>query len=187
MLEAAINAKPPPGLVIRAVRPHDAEGIALMQDLPGFRWGTLRVPHPSPEDVRGWIERKPPGDISLVAVAAAQVVGHAGLERMVGRRAHAGRIGLGVHDAWVGKGVGTALLRAVVDQAERWLGLRRLELSVFADNMPAVALYRRFGFEVEGTHRAHALRDGRYVDTFTMARIGGPAWPPEHHREHHHE
>jgi hypothetical protein len=58
--------------------------------------------------------------------------------------------------------------------ADRWLGLRRLELTCYVDNTPALALYRRFGFEVEGTHRAYALRDGRYVDAYSMARLGGP-------------
>jgi putative acetyltransferase len=47
----------------------------------------------------------------------------------------------------------------------------RIELTVFADNAGAVALYKRFGFEIEGTHRAYALRDGAYADTFSMARI----------------
>ena len=32
-------------------------------------------------------------------------------------------------------------------------------------------LYRKFGFEIEGTHKAYALRDGRYVDTYAMARL----------------
>ena len=36
---------------------------------------------------------------------------------------------------------------------------------------PAIALYRKFGFEIEGTHKAYALRDGRYVDAYAMARI----------------
>jgi len=35
----------------------------------------------------------------------------------------------------------------------------------------AVALYRRFGFEIEGTLRDYALRDGRYVDAYMMARL----------------
>ena len=42
---------------------------------------------------------------------------------------------------------------------------------VYADNERAIALYRKFGFEAEGTHRAYALRDGRYVDALAMARL----------------
>jgi L-phenylalanine/L-methionine N-acetyltransferase len=41
--------------------------------------------------------------------------------------------------------------------------------------MPAIALYRKFGFEVEGTRRCDAFRDGKYVDLFAMARLQ-PGW-----------
>ena len=82
---------------------------------------------------------------------------------------------MGVRDDWQGKGFGSALRQPALDLADNWLGLRRLELNVYTDNARAIALYRRFGFEVEGTHRADALRDGTYVDSFSMARlIEGP-------------
>jgi L-phenylalanine/L-methionine N-acetyltransferase len=32
-----------------------------------------------------------------------------------------------------------------------------------------VALYVKFGFEIEGTHRRYAFREGRYVDAYSMA------------------
>ncbi|VTP81893.1 putative acetyltransferase YhhY [Leclercia adecarboxylata] len=35
----------------------------------------------------------------------------------------------------------------------------------------AVALYQRFGFEIEGTGRKFALRNGEYVDAYYMARM----------------
>jgi putative acetyltransferase len=165
----------PPGLLVRATRPQDAAAIAEMHNLPGFRWGTLRLPFAAPEEVKTWIENRAPGSVNLVAILDGEIVGGAGLDRYKGRRSHAGGIGMGVHDAWTGRGIGAALLTALVDMADRWLGLRRLELTVFADNMPAIALYRRFGFQVEGTHRAFALRDGVYVDALAMARLCGPS------------
>jgi putative acetyltransferase len=82
---------------------------------------------------------------------------------------------MGVHDGWTGRGLGTRLMREAVDYADRWLGLRRLELTVFTDNAPALALYRRFGFVVEGTHRGFALRDGVLADAHCMARLTEPA------------
>jgi putative acetyltransferase len=87
------------------------------------------------------------------------------------RRAHVGELGLAVHDGWQGRGIGTALVRAAVGLADRWLNLRRLELTVFADNERAVRLYKKFGFEVEGLLRRYALRDGVYVDAYVMARL----------------
>ena len=70
-----------------------------------------------------------------------------------------------------GQGVGTALMQAMCDYADRWLGLLRLELTVYVDNAAAIKLYRKFGFEIEGRFRGYAMRDGHLVDAFSMARI----------------
>ena len=80
-------------------------------------------------------------------------------------------LGMAVQKRFQGKGVGTALMQALVDLADKWLPVTRIELTVFTDNERAIGLYKRFGFEVEGTHRAYALRDGKYVDTHAMARL----------------
>jgi putative acetyltransferase len=87
------------------------------------------------------------------------------------RRRHAGAIGLIVHDESQGKGIGSALMHAGVDLADKWLNLTRLELEVYTDNAPAIHLYERFGFEREGTLRQYAFRDGNYVDAYLMARL----------------
>ena len=76
-------------------------------------------------------------------------------------------------DDFHGRGVGAALLGALVDTADKWLNLRRLELAVYVDNEPAIRLYKRFGFVIEGTRRAAAFRDGEFVDDYVMARLRG--------------
>jgi putative acetyltransferase len=78
---------------------------------------------------------------------------------------------MGVITAHQRKGVGSQLLAAVIDLADNWYGITRLELSVFTDNEAGVALYTKFGFAIEGTLRAFALRNGAYIDTYTMARL----------------
>lgn len=172
---AIADEKPLSGLTIRASRLEDSIGIAELVNLPGFRHGTLRLPFHTSAEVRGWIEKAAPGDVSLVAVVDDRIVGSAGLHRLTGRQAHVGQIGMGVHDDWTGRGIGTRLLSALIDMADRWLGLRRLQLTVFPDNEPAIRLYQKFGFEAEGTHREFALRDGKLVDALAMARLDGPA------------
>jgi putative acetyltransferase len=84
---------------------------------------------------------------------------------------------MAVRDDWQGRGVGSALMAAAIDLADNWLGFRRLELTVYVDNAAALALYRRFGFEVEGTLRQYALRAGAFVDAYTMARLVSAAAP----------
>jgi putative acetyltransferase len=163
----------PEGLIIRARQSSDAQALTQLVNLPGFRFGTMRLPFHSPQEVAGWIEKAPTTNVELVAEVDGQIVGQAGLHRFAGRQAHAGGLGMGVHDAWTGRGIGTALLTALLETADKWLGIRRLQLTVYVDNAPAIHLYKRFGFVIEGTHKAYALRDGQYVDVHTMARFGG--------------
>ncbi|MEF0938856.1 GNAT family N-acetyltransferase [Rhizobium sp. BR 362] len=159
------------GVEIRAARLSDAEAIALIANLPGYRAGTLRLPFQSVEETRQWMEKPALGSINLVAVLDGQIVGNAGMRRHAGRQIHTGHLGMGVHDDFTGRGIGSALLAAVVDTADNWLAIKRLELTVYVDNEPAIRLYERFGFETEGRLRAFAFRDGEYVDAFAMARV----------------
>jgi putative acetyltransferase len=76
-----------------------------------------------------------------------------------------------VHDAYQGHRIGTRLMEALIDAADRWLGMIRVELEVYPDNDRAVRLYDRFGFQVEGRKRLNAWRDGRYVDSLVMGRL----------------
>ena len=161
-------------ILIRAVRLEDAEAIAAMRSLPGVRHGTLALPFPTVQASRKWFETLAGDDIYVVAESAGAVVGTASLNRrQARRRGHCGQIGIMVHDAHAGRGIGTALMAALVDAADNWLGLLRLELEVNADNAPALALYRRFGFVVEGRLVANAFRDGEYIDCLAMGRLTG--------------
>jgi putative acetyltransferase len=107
----------------------------------------------------------------LVATIDEQIIGDIGMTRYHGRRNHVACIGMGVHDDFTGRGIGSAMLAAVIDAADNWLNIMRLELTVYTDNDAAIALYRKFGFEEEGILRAFAFRAGSYVDAYAMARI----------------
>lgn len=164
------------GLVIRRVEPGDAEAIARMMGDPTVYPGLMQLPYPS---VAAWAERlkTPPSDGSvdlfLIAERGGQAVGSAGLHpagtRL--RRRHVAMLGISVIGAAQGQGVGTALMQALLDYADGWGQILRIELNVYADNQRAIGLYQRFGFVHEGTHRAYALRDGVYVDSLSMARL----------------
>jgi len=67
--------------------------------------------------------------------------------------------------------VGSALVAAVVDLADNWLNIKRIELEVYTDNEAAIHLYEKFDFAIEGTKRKYAFREGEYVDTHVMARV----------------
>jgi L-phenylalanine/L-methionine N-acetyltransferase len=158
-------------ITIRPVEPEDWPAIAEILDQPRVIAGTLQLPFRSQAFQRQRLETNDRGRPHLGAVIDGKVVGDIMLVRTTNeRRAHAASFGMCVHDAYQGRGVGAALLSALLDLTDRWLNVRRMELTVFADNAPAIALYERFGFEREGVLRDYALRDGVFVDALAMAR-----------------
>ena len=159
-------------VTIRHAEPDDYVGVHAIYRGGRAIAGTMQLPHPSKESWRKKLADPPQGLYSLVAEMNGEVVGIISLNTSPRpRRNHTGSIGMSVHDNWQGKGIGTKLMEAVIDLADNWLQLRRLELHVFVDNTPAIGLYEKMGFEKEGTLRDFGFRNGEYVDTFIMSRL----------------
>ena len=158
---------------IRHAEPGDLEAIHQIYIQPKVVWGTLQLPYCPVEGQRKRLSEPNDGSYALVACVDGEVIGHLKLRTFPNspRRKHIGSIGMSVHDKWQGKGVGTALMQAAVDFADKWLNLSRLDLSVCTDNEPALRLYKKFGFEIEGTMRRYVFREGRLVDVYLMARL----------------
>ena len=78
-----------------------------------------------------------------------------------------------------GRGGGRALLDAAFEHLQT-SDLHKVELEVWPDNGPAIALYTRYGFEVEGLRRNHYRRkDGTLRSALIMARLLGDGRPGE--------
>ncbi|MBI5303347.1 MAG: GNAT family N-acetyltransferase [Chloroflexi bacterium] len=160
-------------ITIRRAEPSDYEAVRRVFAGPKVIWGTVQLPFPSLELWRKRLAEPPEGMYSFVACVDNELVGQLGLHTFPNspRRRHVGGIGMAVRDDWQGKGVGTALMNAAIDFAFKWLNLVRLDLTVFTDNEPAIRLYKKSGFTIEGTLRQYAFRDGKYVDCYEMARL----------------
>jgi L-phenylalanine/L-methionine N-acetyltransferase len=159
-------------LIVRRCEPEDYEAVHGVYSSPNAMAGTIGVPFSSAQEVRDELVRERDGSFPLVACAGEEVVGQLTLSvYMNPRTRHSGHFGIAVRDDWQGRGAGTALMEACLDLADNWLNLSRLDLRVYVDNAPAIALYEKFGFEIEGTHRRFAYRDGEYVDAYVMARL----------------
>jgi putative acetyltransferase len=156
---------------VRGREPDDIEALAELFNTPSVVAGTLQLPYRSVATRRAQLTDET-STYHLVAEIDGRVVGAAGLHAEPSpRRRHCAGIGMAVHEAYQGQGVGSALLAALLDLADNWLGLRRLELHVYTDNAAALRLYEKFGFVIEGTARQFALRSGVYVDAHAMARL----------------
>jgi putative acetyltransferase len=172
---------PTPSLTLRSIQISDAHAISQLTADPEVFANTLQLPYPTEE---AWVKRlstPPTGNgLHLVALQDDQILGFAGLHSAGAqvRRSHAAGLGISVARHAQGQGVGSALMRALTDYADQWGHILRIELTVFTDNTRAIALYERFGFVYEGTHRAYALRHGQYHDVHCLARLhpNPPRW-----------
>lgn len=171
-------------MVVRQRLPQDFEDVYEIFQQPKVIWGTLQMPYPSYHLWKERFEKDVPGMTHFVAVVDDKVVGSASIGvKNRPRNKHVASIGMAVHDAYHGRGIGTALMQAIVDFADNWLNVVRIELEVDTDNPPAIGLYKRFGFEIEGVSRMSVFREGEYIDTYYMSRLREPRAPryaPEH-------
>lgn len=160
---------------IRAIDINDANDINKIRVMDGVRENILGITSERLTKAEEFIKRLGINDHNYVAEVEEngikKVVGCCGITVYASPRLrHSGGIGIMVHKEYQGKGIGRMLLEKVVDLADNWLMLVRLELTVFTDNQKAINLYESVGFEVEGTKKYAVIRNGKYDDEYIMAR-----------------
>lgn len=162
-------------ITIRRSRSSDAAAMARQMAHAEVYAMLMQLPHPTEAMWKARLERfdaPDAQDILFVAEIGGELVGSAGLHPAPQlRRRHCAYLGISVAPGAQRRGVGSALMQALCDHADRWAQILRLELTVFTDNAPAIRLYERFGFRHEGLHRAYVMRDGVFVDAYAMARL----------------
>lgn len=159
-------------IIVRHVESTDAEALHHLFSHPAVYRDTLQTPLPSKALWQQRIADIKVGTYSLVACIDGALVGQLTLElNQRVRRRHVATFGISVDARYHGKSVGSALMKAMLDICDNWGAIERIELTVFTDNQSAIALYRKFGFEIEGTGRRFAFRNGEMVDAYHMARI----------------
>ena len=162
---------------IRPARVEDATGINYIRRMRGVMENILGVPSETIKRSEDYLASIDENKHQFVAVTCLDngkelVIGTASLHvNTIPRMRHSATLGIMVHKDYQGMGVGERLMEALIDMADNWLMLMRLELNVFVDNEKAIALYKKMGFEYEGTLRKAAARDGEYIDEFIMSRI----------------
>jgi RimJ/RimL family protein N-acetyltransferase len=163
-------------LLVRAARAEDAARLAEMKNAiiaedaytlagPGEHTATAeRLERTIAEHA------DEPGYLYLVAEAGGQVVGELTFSNgHLRKTAHAGQLSVYLGRDWRERGVGSILLRRLLEWAAAHPTIEKVGLAVFSDNSRALAAYRKAGFVEEGRcPRDMKLASGEYVDSVLM-------------------
>ena len=110
-------------------------------------------------------------DLCFIAVDENEIVGY--IVAQVGalrRIKHSAYIVVGIREKYRNRGIGTKFFKQLEDWAKE-KNIVRLDLTVVCNNEVALNLYKKNGFEIEGTKRKSMYIDGEYVDEYYMAKI----------------
>ena len=168
--------------MIRPVCENDATDIHEIRLQEEVLPNILSVPSETVDYTREWLSDIDPAAQHIFVAEVehggydTKVVGVASLmisNRL--RQRHSASVGIMIHKDYQGIGLGTALMEKLIDLADNWLCLVRLELDVLAGNEGAQRFYERLGFVQEGVKVMETIRFGKYVDSIFMARINTKA------------
>lgn len=106
--------------------------------------------------------------IMILAEVEGKIVGNCDIERKRGRSSHVGNFGITVAKTWRDAGLGTELMKAVLEKAKEMFEI--IEINVFANNKRARHLYKKMGFKEEAVLPRRIKMKGEYVDSVVMSR-----------------
>ncbi len=104
-----------------------------------------------------------------------RMVGHAELcGGLLRSDLHRVELGMGLLRDHRGQGLGTRLLETCIEWIRAETDIVWMDLGVFADNAPAIALYRRMGFVERGRTPDQYRVDGTQIENISMSLYLGP-------------
>lgn len=159
-------------LTIRSIRKDDLPALHEIVNMPDVAELLGPIPPLTYEKFEKWhggfIEE--PRHIALVAEVKKKIIGLVSIG--IGEEIYRYDCWLAIYvhkDFWY-RGVGTQLMKAIVDVA-RDIGLRRISLGVYADNKAAIRMYKKVGFKIEGYSKYGIYTFGKYMDTVLMGLL----------------
>lgn len=177
-MRVGLNSSAVPGpLLIRPAQADDAGAIGTIYDEAAATGDATFAtgPHPASER-REWLAARSERAPVWCGVAGDEVVAWSALAPFSHRPWYAGVAEYTVYVARAhhGAGIGGRMLDALIEAAPAH-GYWKLVGMILPENAAGLALARRAGFRVVGTHEAHGLRDGRWRDVTIVERHLGDA------------
>ncbi len=161
---------------LRAFEADDLEmNHTLMNDYATLRGMISGIPFPSSyEDERQWLGQQTSytrGEYQFaIENLEGELVGRCGVIRLDWKN-RVCEVAIMVGAPYRGRGYGKEAMALLCDFCFREMNLRRIKVSVFAFNEPALRCYAANGFVKEGTLRQEIYRDGEYRDVVLMAKF----------------
>lgn len=158
-------------ILITKAMPEDAEELlALLRKIgsetDNLSFGAEGLPF-SVEQERAFIKSlmESTSSVMLLAKKDGRIVGDASFTGNTRERVkHRGEIGISVlREEW-GQGIGRQLMEATIDFAKNTAHAEIISLEVRSDNIRAIRLYEKFGFEKIGTFKGFLKVDGKMID-----------------------
>lgn len=162
-------------MIIRNVEEKDAENyLNLLKQLERETKFMLYEPDERKTTVEEMIDKiiksNKYREITLVVEEDKKLVGFIHSVRGIfNRNKHSSFTYIGILEDYTGKGIGTKLFV----ELEKWVkenAISRLELTVSINNSRAINLYKKIGFEIEGTMKNSLIVDGEYIHRYIMAK-----------------
>jgi L-amino acid N-acyltransferase YncA len=110
-------------------------------------------------------------DCRLVAISGGKIVGWAALSPVSGRCVYKGvaELSLYVGDSFRGQGIGTALLKATIEESQR-AGIWTLQSGTFPENVASIAIQKACGFREVGIREKIGCMNGKWRDVVLLER-----------------
>jgi len=156
------------GLIISPMRADDWEPVRAIY-LQGIATGDATFEKSAPE-WEVWDAAHLPS-CRLVVRDGGEILGWAALSAYSRRQIYAGvaEVSVYVSESARGRGVGAALLSALITHSEG-AGIWTLQAGIFPENTASIKLHDRFGFRIVGTRERIGRMDGRWRDVVLMER-----------------
>lgn len=146
------------------------EAVASETDYLSFGPGEFDT---SVDQQAGYLRGLQSGAAGLIvaAVVDGEIAGLASIRRTPRSRIrHVGELGVSVRMRFWGAGVAQPLCQYAFGEAVA-IGVTKIELRVRQDNLRAIKLYRKLGFEIEGSPRSAFFAGGRFYDEYFMGKV----------------
>lgn len=180
--ENKMSEKEAVAITIRTALPSDAAGVLDHIRQTSLETGFMTVgaegPGITPEEEKRHLENidESENNFLLLALDDEIIIGMASIKGSASPKIkHIGELGISILKEYWGMGLGTLLVKDLIEWAESSQVIKRLELTVQKRNERAIHVYEKLGFEQEAIMKRGVKDDGVYRDVCLMSRLIGEA------------